>query len=211
MYTLATYSFPEQHTGDNIVEKLKEVVSKYDINDNSIFANVHDQGSNFQWAGHLLEDDKQWESVNCAVIEVIVNNCGLLKDSILILLHTLKRWSNTFIIVHKLLKSYKKESISQPKRKSINDCTTRWNSTFYMCQSLLENRWPISAVLADKSVTRVEHRRLEFTTTQWELLGDLVKILHSLEIGMHNICTCALKQHHLYHQFFLFFLELLRK
>ena len=26
-YTLATYLFPEQHTGDNIVEKLKEVVS----------------------------------------------------------------------------------------------------------------------------------------------------------------------------------------
>ena len=30
-YTLATYSFPKQHTGDNIVEKLKEVVSEYDI------------------------------------------------------------------------------------------------------------------------------------------------------------------------------------
>ena len=30
-YTLATYSFPEQHTGDNIVEKLKEVLSEYDI------------------------------------------------------------------------------------------------------------------------------------------------------------------------------------
>ena len=44
-YTLAMYSFPEQHTGDNIVEKLKKVVSEYDINDNSIFAIVHDQGS----------------------------------------------------------------------------------------------------------------------------------------------------------------------
>ena len=59
------YSFPEQHTGDNIVEKLKKVVSEYDINDNSIFAIVHDQGSNFQRVGRLLEDDKQWKSVNC--------------------------------------------------------------------------------------------------------------------------------------------------
>ena len=65
-YTLATYSFPEQHTGDNIVEKLKEVVSEYDIDDNSIFAIVHDQGSNFQRAGRLLEDEKQWKSMNCA-------------------------------------------------------------------------------------------------------------------------------------------------
>ena len=63
-YTLATYSFPEQHTGDNIVEKLKEVVSEYQIDDNSIFAIVHDQGST--GGGSLLEDDKQWKSVNCA-------------------------------------------------------------------------------------------------------------------------------------------------
>ena len=65
-YTLATYSFPEQHTGDNIVEKLKEVVGEYEIDDNRIFAIVHDQGSNFQRAGHLLEADKQWSSLNCA-------------------------------------------------------------------------------------------------------------------------------------------------
>ena len=50
---MATYPFPEQHTGDNIVEKLKEVVSDYGIDDSSIFAAVHDQGSNFQRAGRL--------------------------------------------------------------------------------------------------------------------------------------------------------------
>ena len=32
-----------------------------------MFAIVHDQRSNFQQARHLLEDDKQWISVNCAV------------------------------------------------------------------------------------------------------------------------------------------------
>ena len=74
-YTLATYSFLEQHTGDNIVEKLKEVLSEYDIDDNSIFAIVHDQGSNFQRAGHLLQDDKQWKSMNCAAhcLQLCVN------------------------------------------------------------------------------------------------------------------------------------------
>jgi len=52
------WQLTEQHTGDNIVEKLKEVVGEYEINDNDIFAIVHDQGSNFQYAGHLLEADK---------------------------------------------------------------------------------------------------------------------------------------------------------
>ena len=45
---------------------MKEVISEYDIDNTSIIAIVHDQGSNFQRAGHLLEDEKQWKSVNCA-------------------------------------------------------------------------------------------------------------------------------------------------
>ena len=53
------FPFPEQHTGGNIVDKLKEVVGEYEINDNNIFAIVHDQESNFQRAGCLLEADKQ--------------------------------------------------------------------------------------------------------------------------------------------------------
>ena len=60
-----------------------------------------------------------------------------------------------------------------------------------MCELLLQNRWPISAVLADESVIRVEHRRLDLTTTQWEVLGDLVKILHPLEIGTTYLCSEA--------------------
>jgi len=60
-----------------------------------------------------------------------------------------------------------------------------------MCESLLENRWPISAVLADESITKVEHRRLDLTSTQWELLGNLIKILHPLEIGTTYMCSEA--------------------
>ena len=83
----------------------------------------------------------------------------------------------------------KQESMNQPTHKLVNECKTRWNSTFYMCQSLLQNRWPVSAVIADESVTRVEHRRLDLSNAQWELLGDLVKILHPLEIGTTHLCS----------------------
>ena len=61
--------------------------------------------------------------------------------------------------------------MNQPTIKLINECKTRWNSTFYVCQSLLQNRWPVSAVIADESVTRMEHKRLDLSSAQWELLG----------------------------------------
>ena len=85
----------------------------------------------------------------------------------------------------------RQKSTNQPKQKLMNDCKTRWNSMFYMFQLLFQNRWPISAVLADGTMTRVEHRRLDLTTAQWELLGDLVKILHPLEIGTTYLCSEA--------------------
>jgi len=51
-----------------------------------------------------------------------------------------------------------------------------------MCQSLLHNRWPVSAVIADESVTK-ENTELDLSNSQWELLSDFMKILHPLEIG----------------------------
>ena len=40
-----------------------------------------------------------------------------------------------------------------------------------------------------ESVTRMEHRRLDWSSAQWELLADLVKSLHPLEIGTTHQCS----------------------
>ena len=91
----------------------------------------------------LLEDEKQWKSVNCAAhclqlcviegfsINTIAQALAAVKMLVLHFHHSVRA-------TEELQK--KQESMSQPKRKLINDCKTRWNSTFYTCQSLLENR-----------------------------------------------------------------------
>jgi len=79
----------------------------------------------------------------------------------------------------------KQESMNQPTNKLINDCKTCWNSTFYMCQSLLHKRWPVAAIIADESVTS----RTQKANVHWELLSDLVIILHPLKIGTTHLCS----------------------
>ena len=37
-----------------------------------------------------------------------------------------------------------------PEHKPIQDCDTRWNSTYYMLKRLVEMWWPVSAVLSCK-------------------------------------------------------------
>ena len=50
-----------------------------------------------------------------------------------------------------------------------------------MAECLLANRWPISAVLSDDSVTKRQDRVLDLHNEQWELLQELVKPLQLLE------------------------------
>ena len=67
------------------------------------------------------------------------------------------------------------------EKKLIQDCPTRWNSTFYMAEHLLANRWPVSAVPSDESVTKRQDRALDLWNDQWELLQELVMPLELLE------------------------------
>ena len=49
------------------------------------------------------------------------------------------------------------EAMSVEPKKLQLACITRWNSALYMIQSILHNRWPLTAVLADESVTKRQY------------------------------------------------------
>ena len=55
---LAIKCFPGHHTGENISETIKEVLSSYEIADRSMSSIVHDQGSNMRRASDILFSDK---------------------------------------------------------------------------------------------------------------------------------------------------------
>ena len=63
------------------------------------------------------------------------------------------------------------ETISVEPKKLQQPCITRWNSTLYMIQSLLHNRCPIAAVLADVSVTKRQYQHLELSPVILEGVG----------------------------------------
>ena len=49
------------------------------------------------------------------------------------------------------------------KQKLKMDCSNRWNSTLYMFQHLVTNRWPVYAVLSNTTVTKRQDRTLDLT------------------------------------------------
>ena len=77
----------------------------------------------------------------------------------------------------------RQKSMGLPSKRLQQDCPTRWNSTYYMVQSLLVNRWPLTAVLSDETITKWQYRYLDLSSDNWMILEDLVKPLQSLEVA----------------------------
>ena len=52
-----------------------------------------------------------------------------------------------------------------------------------MIDRLVEQRWPITAVLSDHTVTKVSDRYLDLKSEQWEMLTALKDVLHPLQVA----------------------------
>lgn len=67
------------------------------------------------------------------------------------------------------------------ENKLIPDVSTRWNSTYYMVSRLLEQRWPVTAVLSHPDITKKGKHYLDLKTGQWVLLEELELVLKPFE------------------------------
>ena len=75
-FLLQTASFPENHTAENIAEKIKEILANFSLKCYRIVAVVHNQGSNMEAFSRLMKEEYRWESTNCAAhrIQLCVEN-----------------------------------------------------------------------------------------------------------------------------------------
>lgn len=63
-----------------------------------------------------------------------------------------------------------------PANKIITDCPTRWNSTYYMLQRLLEQKAAITVMCSSSGGPRAS-----LSVSEWSILEELVQILKPLE------------------------------
>jgi hypothetical protein len=144
---LSCESFDKAHTGDNISEAFNVMISKADINPNKIFAIVHDNAANVKKA-FKFHPSKQ--------ILYIINSIKLvIKDG----LDKKYEIANTLCAVRKIVGHFKSSTTARAKLMSIQerynfpilqtiqDVTTRWNSTSYMLRRFLQIRESITLFL----------------------------------------------------------------
>ena len=137
----------------------------------------------------LLQIEKGWAGMNYSahILQICISDGFKNNASIDRALDAARKLVGHFhhstLATAELYKQQSQMNMNQQKLK------IDWNSTLYMIQHLVANRWPVSAVLSDTTITKRQDRTLDLTAHQWVLLEELAKLLEPLEVATVFFCT----------------------
>ncbi|CAM4672977.1 unnamed protein product [Leuciscus chuanchicus] len=177
-FVLLTEALPVRHTADNLAEKLRESVEKWALM-GRVIACVHDNAKN------IVADNRgvDWHSVSCFAhtLQLAINDgFSLFLNRVISAAAKLVSHFNHSSVATKALET-KQQQMKLPPHKLIQSCKTRWNSVCDMFERLLEQRWAVTAVLSDRTVTKAQDARiLELKDAHWQLIEDVVPTLKAL-------------------------------
>ncbi|XP_053324528.1 E3 SUMO-protein ligase ZBED1-like [Spea bombifrons] len=180
---LTTMPLEDRHTAANIAEWIEEVAAKFEIPDKKIIAIVHDGSANIVAAVNILEDKHGWASICCTghtlqlVINASLKHSGI-QRAVSAARGLVEHFKKSELASNKLKE--KQRQMGTPEHKLLQDVSTRWNSTYYMVDSLIEQRWLVTATLSDPSVNQ-KGKHLELKPEQWNLLEELSTALKPFE------------------------------
>jgi len=112
----------------------------------------------------ILNRDLCWESLHCSAhcLQLCLK-AGLSISAIDRLIGAVRKlvghFNHSVIAAEELMR--RKAQMQIREKKLVQEVATRWNSSFYMLERLLEMRWPVSAVLSDERVTKRSDRCLD--------------------------------------------------
>ncbi|XP_077081895.1 E3 SUMO-protein ligase ZBED1-like [Siphateles boraxobius] len=178
---LLTQSMPSRHTAENLAAKLIDAVETWGLN-GKVSACVHDNARNIVAANS--PERVNWESVPCFAhtLQLAVNDgFNVFVHRVIVAAGRLVRHFNHSTPACKALED-KQSQMKLPKHQLIQSCKTRWNSVCDMFGRLLEQRWAVTAVLSDRTVTRLQDARtLEIRDEHWQIMEEIAPVLETLK------------------------------
>lgn len=165
---LKTAELRESHTAAHVAECIMGILSDFDINRESVLAVTTNNAGNYV---NAVEDHLKAVDVPCIAHTL---NLAVLKG---LRVRAVERPINRLKLTaahfnkspaHSYLLEEKQHLLGVKPSALINDCPTRWNSTFDMITRALEQQSPVAAVIFDKKLSH-----LELNTTDWTLMEQV--------------------------------------
>ncbi|XP_075753123.1 chromodomain-helicase-DNA-binding protein 2 isoform X4 [Pelodiscus sinensis] len=185
---LQTESLIERQTAENLAAQLNTVVERWGLA-GRVLACVHDNANNIMLAN--TPKYVAWESINCFAhtLQLAIND-GF---SVSCVDHAVTAASKLVAHFHhspaarKALER-KQTQLRVQQHPLIQSCKTCLNSVCDMFERLSEQRWAITAVLSDSTVTKQpDIRMLQLHDEHWQFIEDILPVLSAL-----NCATTAM-------------------
>ena len=173
---LQAESLQERHTGEYIGMKISKILAEWGIETNQVHCVVWDNGSNMVKA----MSEPGLRSFGCFAhsLQLIVHE-GLLTQRIVIDLLAVCRsmvghFKHSSVACHKLARI--QENLGLPQHTLKQDVSTRWNSTLYMIQSILEQKMALAAYAAENDIPQLTANQLEIARKLTLVLAPIEEI-----------------------------------
>lgn len=172
---LAMKSFPGSHSGINIAKELNAITERWNIPQSKLHLLVHDSGSNMIKGVR----DAGYDSGRCFIhsLQRAIDHSLKSQPEVQQMIAAARRIVTHFN--HSGLAEQKLKSIQQelnlPNHQLVQDVSTRWNSTYYLMERLLEQKRAVSLYITDHETL------INLTHAQWELLEQCIKLLKPFE------------------------------
>ena len=196
---LHSSEFPGKHSGETIARKMEDMLETWNIDKAKVHVVLRDNASNMKKAMEVMEV----ASLGCFAhsLNLVVNE-GLLsqrsvKDALAIARDIIRHFKKSPAATSRLAAI--QTDLNMPHKRLQQDVKTRWNSTFYMIESILEQKRAISAYVAD-------HDDLPGTLTfyQWTLLEKTKLVLGPFEEMTKKISRSTSSASEVQYTFFIF-------
>ena len=174
---LLTENFSERHSAENLADKLKESVDDWGLA-GRVVACVHDNARNIVAANDPTR--VSWQSLPCFAhtLQLAIND-GFALDLHRVIAaagRLVKHFNHSTPATEAL--DVKQGKLQMLKHRLIQSCKTRWNSVCDMFERLMEQRWAVTAVLSDRTVTKIQNAR---TLDERRTLAANGRLLTSVE------------------------------
>lgn len=172
---LAMKSFPGSHSGINIAKELNAITERWNIPQSKLHLLVHDSGSNMIKGVR----DAGYDSGRCFIhslqraIDQSLQSQPEVQQMIAAARRIVTHFNHSGLAEQKL-KSIQEE-LNLPNHQLVQDVSTRWNSTYYLMERLLEQKRVVSLYITDHETL------INLTHAQWELLEQCIKLLKPFE------------------------------
>ncbi|KAI1703072.1 zinc finger BED domain-containing protein 1 [Ditylenchus destructor] len=194
-FVLCVREFPGSHTGERVGELVRAMLKEWAVPQEKCFLFLRDGGANMRKAFNM-DSASELESADCAahLLNLIVKE-GLKHAPVQKLLEKCRKIVTHFKQSNLAKSAFKEIQVEEdlPEQVLLQDMPIRWNSAYFMCRRLIEQKATVS-----QYAYRKERVDLNLTDLEWITLRELVELLEPLEELTRLFCCSPISVQHPY-------------